>query len=92
MSKLLEDKFRLTDGERAHPLWLRLAAHLEQQLINLRGKNDGPLSEMETATLRGNISCLKSIIALGKAPPVIDGTQYDPRKLTRVGSGDFYNG
>ncbi len=58
--------FALTDGEKAHPLWLRLKARLTEQLIELRAHNDNPhLTEWETAALRGRIACLKSVIALG---------------------------
>ncbi len=68
----LAPPFALTDGERHHPLWIRLSAHLAEKLGRLRGKNDGPLTEAETLTLRGQIQCLKGIIALGLEPP-IDG-------------------
>ena len=61
--------FALTDGERHHPLWTRLSAHLTERLRELRGRNDGPLNELETATLRGQINCLKGLIALGDDPP-----------------------
>lgn len=61
--------FALTDGERHHPLWTRLSAHLTERLRELRGRNDGPLNELETATLRGQINCLKGLIALGHDSP-----------------------
>jgi hypothetical protein len=72
---MIEDgvsSFLLSDGERSHPLWVRLRAHLESRLALLRAKNDGALTEYETATLRGQIKCLKGLIALGDNPP-IDG-------------------
>lgn len=69
----LESGFELTDGERHHPLWTRLSAHLSEKLAQLRVKNDGALTEQETATLRGEINCLKRVIALGHEPPRIDG-------------------
>ena len=62
-------EFTLTDGERRHPLWGRLSAYLELRLRDLRGRNDGPLNELETATLRGQINCLKGLSALGDDPP-----------------------
>jgi len=64
-----DNDFVLSDGERHHPLWVRLSAHLTMRLAQLRGKNDGPLTENETATLRGQIAALKAIINLGDEPP-----------------------
>jgi hypothetical protein len=69
----LDNSFALTDGERHHPLWIRLSAHLSEKLTHLRARNDGPLTEQETATLRGEINCLKRVIALGAEPPRLDG-------------------
>jgi hypothetical protein len=63
--------FTLTDGERTHPLWLRLQAHLQDKLNTARIKNeDAALSEQETATLRGQIKCLRGLIALGTDRPI----------------------
>ncbi len=70
---MIDSPFTLTDGERHHPLWVRLSAHLSERLAQLRGKNDGPMTQDETLTLRGQIQCLKGIIALGNEPPLIDG-------------------
>ena len=62
--------FRLTDGERHHPLWAKLSAHFAAHLHDLRGKNDDPnLTEAQTAAFRGQIACLKWVIALGNEPP-----------------------
>ena len=72
--------FALTDGERHHPFWTRLSAHLTERLRELRGRNDGPLNELETATLRGQINCLKGLIALGDDPP-IDGYGIGTREV-----------
>ena len=72
--------FALTDGERHHPLWTRHSAHLTERLRELRGRNDGPLNELETATLRGQINCLKGLIALGDDPP-IDGYGIGTREV-----------
>lgn len=63
----------LSEGEKSHPLWSKLSAHFNAKLQQLRGKNDGPLSPDETATIRGQIHTLKSLIALGDKPPPIDG-------------------
>lgn len=70
MSNIL-DPFEMTDGERAHPLWMRLKAHLETQLQSKRTQNDSAkLTEPETAALRGHISCLKALLALGDDRPL----------------------
>lgn len=72
MSDFLED-FVLSDGEKMHPLWRRLKAHLETQLQSLRVRNDRELTEMQTATLRGHIKALREIIALGDDRPDTTG-------------------
>jgi len=65
--------FVLEDGERRHPLWARLKAHLTERLAQCRIRNDrATLTEQETAALRGEIKALKGIIALGDEPPLID--------------------
>jgi hypothetical protein len=68
----MTDDFALTEGEKAHPLWVRLKRHLEERLHDARLRNDKALTEFETAGLRGHIACLKSIIALGDEPPLIE--------------------
>lgn len=73
MSEITDNDFTLSDGERHHPLWVRLSAHLTQKVNNLRAQNDGPLSQDQTATMRGQINALKAIIALGDEPPRLDG-------------------
>lgn len=69
MSDDLLGAFELSDGEKMHPLWVRLKAHLETQLQSLRERNDRPQTEFETATLRGHIKCLRALIALGDDRP-----------------------
>ena len=65
--------FQLTDGEKSHPLWARLKAHLEDRLAAARVRNDDPaMLADQTAALRGRIGCLKSIIALGDEPLPVD--------------------
>lgn len=65
--------FILTEGEKSSPLWMRLKEHLETKLREARGKNDGPQSETETATLRGQIRTLRGLIALDEESPPLDG-------------------
>lgn len=61
---------RLSDDERTSPVWLSIKAKLEKKLEELRLQNDNPkLTDVETATLRGHLKCLKSVISLGDKPP-----------------------
>lgn len=61
---------KLTDLERHSALWRKLNEHLEDQLRICRLKNDGDMSDLETAKLRGRIAALKSIIALAEPSPI----------------------
>lgn len=63
------EPFELSDGEKMHPLWVRLKAHFEAELLRLRVKNDRALTEIETATIRGHIEFLKAAIRLGDDRP-----------------------
>lgn len=63
--------FELTEGEKSHPLWRRLRAHMEDRLAGHRVRNDdGSMTETQTAALRGQIKCLKGLIALGDDRPL----------------------
>ena len=73
MSDPNDPPFVLTAGDKANPLWVKLRAELEKRLANLRGKNDGPATHDETLTMRGQIQCLKALLALEKELPPIDG-------------------
>lgn len=65
--------FTLSDYDKSQPLWLRLKAHMEDRLAACRARNDGALTEFETATLRGEIKCLKHLIRLDASRPVLTG-------------------
>lgn len=62
--------FLLSDYEKSQPLWMRLKAHLEDRLASARSKNDAPLSDVDTAALRGEIRCLKTLIRLDISRPL----------------------
>jgi hypothetical protein len=63
--------FVLTDNERASVTWIRLKAHLEDRLSQARTLNDNvSLGPEDTASLRGRIRLLKSLIALGENRPM----------------------
>lgn len=64
------EHFELTDGEKLHPLWLRLKGHMESELQRLRCLNDKPQAELETARIRGRIQCVRAIIGLGDDRPL----------------------
>ncbi len=68
------DLFALADHEKTSILWVRLQEHLNEKLTAARRRNDAPMSEAETATLRGEIKTLKWIIALGDDRPMTGET------------------
>lgn len=69
-----EPEFKLSPGERSTALWMRLKGELDRRLQKARERNDGSLPPDQTAHLRGEISCLKRLLALGQdePPPTID--------------------
>ena len=67
--KLIIESF-LTEEERLSSTWQSVRQHLERMLAKKRVQNDNPkLTDVETATLRGHIECLRAILALGAKPP-----------------------
>lgn len=76
MTNRIEDEpqaaLLLSSGDKTSPTWLKLAAHLNEELRVARIKNDNEkLTEQQTAALRGRIATLKSILRLGDISPVI---------------------
>jgi hypothetical protein len=65
------DPFTLSDHDRTSFLWVRFKEHLLERLADARKRNDGALTECETATLRGEIRMLKRLIALGDDRPAL---------------------
>ncbi len=59
----------LTHEEKNSPLWRKLMSHWAGQLDAMRLQNDGALSELETARLRGRIVELKTNLALNNDKP-----------------------
>ena len=74
----MTDHFALTDHDMAQVLWLRLKAYLEDRLADARRRNDSLMSEYETAALRGEIKCLKRILALGDDRRILTGDDQPP--------------
>jgi hypothetical protein len=62
----------ISEGDRLHPIWMRLTTHLETRIALLRIKNEGDVSETQTARIRGGIAELKAILALGIPPPSVE--------------------
>ncbi len=86
--KQITDNF-LTDEERNSAVWQSVRVHLERMLAKKRVENDDPkLNHIETATIRGHISCLNAMLALGKKPPVTVATNARPG--ARVDYGEKY--
>lgn len=58
--------FVLTNIERQSGLWMRLENHIKERLETLRKQNDGDLTEIQTAKLRGRIETYEVLRQLGK--------------------------
>lgn len=61
----------LNDVHSAHTVhlhWSTLSKHLEEQIQELRERNDGDHDPIRTAWLRGQIEALKGILALANPP------------------------
>lgn len=65
--------FTLTHADRQSQVWLKLVAHLEEKLKNLRGQNDGDLDHIQTAHIRGQIKFANGLLALREDAPPFDG-------------------
>jgi len=70
--------FQLTEHDKAQGLWLRLKVYLEDRLADARRRNDQALTETETALLRGEIRCLKKILALNESRPMTGDDEPPP--------------
>lgn len=56
---------KLNELESRTPVWLMLAAFMEQRLSNLRSQNDSmALDPLRTAELRGRISEIKAMLSM----------------------------
>lgn len=57
---------KLSEHESQTAVWLKLEAYFKEQLESLRCQNDGDLSELDTARLRGKLSLLKTILSVAE--------------------------
>lgn len=62
----------LSNADRQHGLWLKLASHMQEQITLLRKQNDGDHEPVKTAHFRGRIAQLKALIALADDLPEVD--------------------
>lgn len=86
--RLIIESF-LTQDERTSAVWQSVTVHLERMLAKKRIENDNPkLTDVETATLRGHIMCLRAILALGAKPPEM--TAPSARPIPRPDYGAKY--
>lgn len=62
----------INDTDKLNPLWGKLMDMWEERLAVLRRKNDGDLTEFQTAKVRGQIAELRSWMGKDKDKPVIE--------------------
>jgi hypothetical protein len=67
----VNDALKLLPHEVESATWQKVSAYYQHRLDLLRRKNDTPLSEFETATLRGRIAEAKHLLALAEPAPVV---------------------
>lgn len=78
--------FALSAGEKMSPLWIRLAKQLEFLLETQRKRLENPQDQSKSDVLRGEIKCLRSILAFGADPaPILDagGETETPQRRRR---------
>ena len=68
---VVPDTFALSEQDKNNPLWGALMAYFENRLQALRTKNDGALSEADTANIRGRIAEIKAMMNLENQPEAI---------------------
>lgn len=61
--------------------WKALVDKYETRLDDLRKRNDGDLSDIQTAKLRGRIHEIREFLALAKAPEQVADEDQNPPSL-----------
>ncbi len=61
--------FRLSDAERASPLWGRLVQHMEQRIASLHIELENAADEIKSNKLRGRIHAFRELLVLDKDSP-----------------------
>lgn len=55
--------------DRGSATWMRISGYISKELDELQSRNEQPIDEIQTATIRGEIKALRALLALG-APDV----------------------
>lgn len=63
---------KLTEFDKQSSTWIKLKAHIEDQIDILRIRNDGDVDAVATAKLRGQILALKKILSLATSDERVD--------------------
>lgn len=64
------DRIELSSADKLSPAWATICTYLDRRLTTLRARNDNDLSPDETARLRGSISEVRALRALGDDRPI----------------------
>lgn len=68
-----DEKFRLTEVQKRHPLWLDLKTWALSEIETLRMRFEKQdMTTEKTAELRGQIRSLRNLLLLEDEPPLID--------------------
>lgn len=65
--------------------WKALVEKYETRLDDLRKRNDGDLSDIQTAKLRGRIHEIREFLALAKAPEQVADEDQNPLRCCKYG-------
>ena len=66
------EELKLTRSEKDSALWKKIEQYLQHKIDVCRRKNDGDLTEGETAKLRGRILAHKELLVLGESQPPVE--------------------
>ena len=64
---------KLEKHETQSALWLKLEAHINGRLVDLRTSNDADLDPIQTARLRGRIAAFRELLSLSQDETVLGG-------------------
>jgi hypothetical protein len=63
---------KLSYADKTSATWVKLEAHLTEELSNLRLRNDADTDAVATARLRGRILQIKAILSLATEEKVVE--------------------
>lgn len=67
----------LANHEITSSAWRKLKEHIEERIAHLRKRNDGDLTERETAHVRGQIFAMKNLLDQAEPPPGLVTAGFD---------------